>query len=175
VNINGQHDVPREERQSGNEPDQIATEREKLQVEREKLQVERHKARWSAIGAIVPIVVAFATITYGAWSLKETARMQFEAKLAELALAAPDPDQARNRARLIAALFQDLLPREFAIRLEQLDPGNFGTIHHPDTVAQIATKKQLFDAIARQPGYRREIITAWKALFPDDKWIDDLK
>jgi hypothetical protein len=150
---------------------QLALEREKLSLEREKLNVERYKAKWAAIGAIIPMVVALGTIAFGIWSLQETAKTQFETKVAELAMAGPGPVEAKNRARWLAAMFRDLLPGDLESRLNTFDPKDFGSAYTDPT---IAPKKELFAAIAAHPADRKEIVAAWKALFPKDDWVKSL-
>ena len=53
-------------------------EREKLAVERDKLrtniEIERTKAKWSALGTSVPIVVAILTIAFGILSLDQSSK-----------------------------------------------------------------------------------------------------
>jgi hypothetical protein len=150
---------------------QVALDREKLELEREKLGVERYKAKWAAIGAIVPMVVALGTICFGIWNLQETAKTQFETKVAELAMVGPGPVEAKNRARWLAAMFRDLLPGDLEHRLNTFDPSNFGSEGGDPT---IAPKKELFKAIADHPADRKTIIATWIALFPDDKWVKSL-
>lgn len=147
--------------------DSVHLEREKIELEREKLKVERQKTQWAAVGSIIPIVVALGTIVYGIWSLRATAQSQFETKVAELALAAPDPDAAKARAQILAVWFQDSLPKDMNARLESFKPEDFG---NPDA----DSKKELFKAIAEHPDKRNELIETWKALFPDDSWIESL-
>jgi hypothetical protein len=57
------------------------------------------------------LIAAIATLGYSIWSLRETAVTQFETKVAELAMAAPGPSETRNRARVLVAMFGDLLPK----------------------------------------------------------------
>jgi len=149
----------------------LALERAKLDVEREKLNVEKYKAKWAAIGAIIPMVVALGTIAFGIWSLQETAKTQFETKVAELAMAGPGPVEAKNRARWLAAMFRDLLPGDLENRLNTFDPKDFGTAYTDPT---ISSKKELFAAIAEHPADRKEIVATWKALFPKDDWVNSL-
>ena len=149
--------------------DALQIEREKIELEREKLKVELKKTIWTAVGAVIPIFVALGTIIYGVWSLRETAMSQFTTKVAELALAAPDPNQAKNRARILALWFKESLPGDFNRRLEEFKPEEFGTFGE-DT----PSKKELFQAIAEHPDKRADLIETWEALFPSDEWTDSL-
>ena len=79
--------MPDEVSQNSNQIDPaIDLEKKKIELEIQKLQVEKYKARWSAMSAIVPILVAFVTIAYGAWSLNQTAKVQFGTKVVEVAM-----------------------------------------------------------------------------------------
>jgi hypothetical protein len=149
---------------------QLELEEKKIEVEHEKLKVERYKARWAAIGSIVPLVVALATVGYSLWSLQETARTQFEAKVAELAMAGEGPVEAKNRAKVLAAMFGDLLPHGIDQRLSKVNPEDFGSSVDPDLVS----KKEIFAALAAHPADRAKIVSTWRALFPKDGWIDSL-
>jgi len=59
----------------------LAIEREKLAVEREKLQknveIENNKAKWLALGAGVPVVVAILTVAFGIFSLHRNSQNAF--------------------------------------------------------------------------------------------------
>jgi len=150
----------------------LQLENDKMELEIKKLDVEREKARWAALSAIVPMLVAFGTIIYGIWSLRATAINQFESKAAELALAAPSPDQAKNRTKFLVLLYRDLLPKDFVTRLESFDPNNWGSMGNDEPT--IAAKKLVFQAIVSNPTHREEIVNTWKALSPEDTWIDRL-
>lgn len=148
----------------------LAIEEGKLALEREKLEVERVKAKWTAVGAVIPIAIALFTIIYGVWSLQKTNREQFEAKVADLALASPDPDEARNRARVLARMFPDLLPADFDQKLALLKPGDFGIAGS----ATVNAKKEFFKLMVEHPERREESIRLWMQLFPDDIWAKEL-
>ena len=152
------------------EEERLKLEQAKVTLEIKKLELDREKAKWSAIGTIVPIVVALTTIIYGVWSLGKTAQSQFQSKVAELALAAPDAANAKDRARILAALFKELLPEAFHKRLEQMDPEKFGVFLNPNDRIIVDAKLKLFQAISANPTHRGDLINTWKVLFPDDAW-----
>jgi hypothetical protein len=149
---------------------ELDLEERKLEVEKEKLAVERTKARWAAIAAIVPAVVAFGTISYGVWSLNETAKTQFETKLIEIAMQGQGPIEAINRAGLVAEMFGEYLPKDFVARLNKVDPESLGRLGDPTAAA----KKELLKLLADHPTNQQKIITNWEALFPGDHWASAL-
>ena len=117
------------------------------------------------------MIVALFTIVYGVWSLRATAQSQFETKVAELAMTGPDPDAARNRARILANWFQESLPRNINNRLENFKPEDFGIVGDP----AFESKKEVFNMIVAHPERREEILKTWGALFPGDDWVKSLK
>jgi hypothetical protein len=149
---------------------QVELEEGKLEVEREKLFLERTKARWAATSAIVPAVVAFGTIIYGVWSLRETAKTQFETKLVEIAMQGPGPEEAISRAALVGRVFGEYLPTDFESRLAKIDTASLGNSGDPTVPA----KKELLKLLADHPANRQAIIASWRALFPGDVWVSSL-
>ncbi len=146
---------------------ELQIEEQKIALEREKLLVEHVKARWAAVAAVLPIVAALGTIIYGVWSLRETAITQFQMKLAEIALSAPDPGQAQNRARIVANWFRGSFPTDVQQRLQNFKPEEYGNV-------DADSKKELFKAIAQHPDHGMELVAAWKVLFPGDEWVADV-
>lgn len=139
------------------------------QLEEQKLDTERMKARWAAAGAVVPMVVALLTLGYSVLSLRRTVIAQFVTKAAEIALEGPGPLEAINRAKLLAALFGDMLPADFTKRFADLKPTDFGRVNNPSPA-----KKELLKLLAEYPSQRTQIIEDWRALFPGDTWIGDI-
>jgi hypothetical protein len=150
---------------------ELEVKEEMLLVERKKLKVETFKARWGNITSAIPIVVALLTVIYGVYSLGETAKTQFGTKLVEVALQGRNPDEAINRAKFTASLFQEYVPKNFQTRLQNLNPNNYGT---SGVVGLDETKRELIKMIAEHPAQSERIKKSWKALWPEYTWVDAL-
>lgn len=144
------------------EREKLAIEREKLVVEREKLLVERYKARWSAIGVAVPLFAVAATVALGIWSQYQKSRDDFALKAAEILLQGDSPDSTKNKAITLQSLFPQQLPSDFA---KSFDPAQFGA----DT---IPSQKELLQLMAAKPENAMQILALWRAMFPEDDWIE---
>lgn len=144
-------------------------EKEKLALEKDKLRVERFKAWWTGASVLGSVLIAASTFGFGVWSQHQTAQAQFEIKAAEIALNTENPSATKNKSEVLAQLFPKRLPPEFG---KQFNPDQFS---EPDPEADIASKKELLKLLAEKPERRAQIIKDWKALFPDDKWVTDLK
>lgn len=114
---------------------------EKLELEREKIRLERFKVWWTGISIMVPLLVAAVSISFGMWTQSQQAkfqselqvqqaklqlelqsqqaRSQFELKAAEIVMNTPSPIGAQTKARALANLFSERLPKNFA---ESFDP-----------------------------------------------------
>ena len=100
-------------------------EREKLELEREKVKLERFKTWWTGIAIIIPLVVAIVTIGFTSQSQHDQAKLQlelqtqeaktqFELKAAEIVMNTESPLGAQIKAKALASLFPDRLPKNFA-------------------------------------------------------------
>ncbi len=136
------------------EQENLSIEREKLVVEREKLEVEKYKARWTAIGVAVPILVIAATVALGIWSQYQKGRDDFSLKAAEILLQGDSPDVTKNNP--------NQLSKDFA---RSFEPTQFGTNTVP-------AQKELLQLMASRPEDAVRILAMWKSMFPDDKWIE---
>ena len=144
------------------EQENLSIEREKLVVEREKLEVEKYKARWTAIGVAVPILVIAATVALGIWSQYQKGRDDFSLKAAEILLQGDSPDVTKNKAIALQSLFPNQLSKDFA---RSFEPTQFGTNTVP-------AQKELLQLMASRPEDAVRILAMWKSMFPDDKWIE---
>lgn len=155
-----------------NTPSQ-STQASNNELEFRKLELEQLKARWSAISVIVPIIVALGTIIYGVWSFHATAKLQFETKIAELAMQNFEnfPD-ILNRAELLTVMFGNQLPHDFVKNVRETDLGKLsGKIRDP----AYAPKIQLLTMLASAKSNNRAfIIDAYRKLFPDDDFVNDI-
>jgi len=117
------------------EREKLEIERRKIELEQEKIKIERSKARWTAISIIVPLIVAAITVIFGLWNQTKQARIQaeiqaqqarneFELKAAEMILKTETPLEAHTKARALAEMFPDRLPRDFA---SSFDPAVYST------------------------------------------------
>lgn len=150
------------------EKQKLDLERDKLELERAKLQVERHKAKWTAIGVAVPIIVVAATVMLGMWSQYQKGRDDFSLKAAEILLAGDNPNTTQNKAKALAILFPSQLPQDFA---KSFDPDAFGQ-SEPDT---LTPKNELIKLIATHPSESEKILAVWKAMFPGDDWLSEFE
>jgi len=146
----------------GVEQEKLLIEREKLLVEREKLALERYKARWTAIGVGIPILVIAATVALGIWSQYQKGHDDFSLKAAEILLQSDSPDATKNKAAALQALFPSQLPADFA---KSFQPNQFGANTVP-------SQRELLQLMASRPEDAVRILAMWKSMFPGDEWIE---
>ncbi len=153
-------------------------EKKKLDLELEKLQVEKYKARWSAISAITPIVVALATIAstvgYGAWSLNQTAKVQFGTKVVEVAMQnSRNEEDSIARAKLMGKMFEEYVPNDFKERLDKINL--WKDFHLLPRDWQYEPKNMVLNLMAEHPDQKKFILDAIEKLYPGDTWPRDLQ
>jgi hypothetical protein len=161
-----------EQQRIGIEKEKLELERVKAQIEASKVQLERSKAVWAAVSVTVPILVAAATIAYGAWSLRKTAEAQFTARAVEIAWTNAGPREVANKMKALADLFGDLLPKELSARLQKFDPETYGVRDRT-----IEPKQELIKLLAERPSQRTQILRDWRTLLgknDEDKWVSEL-
>ena len=103
------------------DPNETITDRAwQLEIEKLRMQAAVEKARlgsenwrsggrWSvAIPVLAAIITAGATTWYGFWSTKETAKIQFRQKAAEIIMQAPTSADMVGRARYLTQIFPEL-------------------------------------------------------------------
>jgi hypothetical protein len=156
---------------------QTELEKKKVELEIEKLHVEMYKARWSAISAIVPIVVTLVTVAstviYGAWSLNQTARVQFGTKIIEVAMHdSRNEEDSMARAKLMGRMFTEYVPKDFVRRLEEINLRRDLGLTPRDW--QYEPKNMLLHLFAQYPEQRRFVLDAYEKLYPLDSWPRDL-
>jgi hypothetical protein len=117
---------------------------EKLELEREKVRLERFKVWWTGISIMVPLLVAAVSISFGMWTQSQQAKLQseiqaqqakvqlelqdrqarsqFELKAAEIVMNTETPLGALTKARALANMFPERLPKNFA---ETFDPARY--------------------------------------------------
>jgi hypothetical protein len=151
------------------EREKLVIEREKIEVEkyieREKIEIEKYKARWTAIGVSVPILVVAATIALGVWSQYQKSRDEFTLKAAEILLAGDNPEATHNKAIALVSLFPEQLPRDFG---KSFDPSQFGRNSFP-------AQRELVQQMAARPQDAGQILLIWKAMFPGDDWLKEFE
>ncbi len=140
--------------------------RERLALERERLEVEKMKAKWTAVSVVVPLLAAIFTVAFGLWSNHQQAKSQFEAKVAEVVMQSPSPQEALGRAQTFMAMFPDRLPKNFA---KAFDTDQF--TNHQVGVAE--SKKEFLKLLVDKGLTKEEIVKVWKHLFPGDEWVKD--
>ncbi len=72
------------------------------------------------------------------------------------------PYSTKNKANAIQSLFPNKLPKDFA---KSFDPEQFGS---DSSVSRI----ELLKMMSAKPEHAMDILAMWKAMFPDDDWIE---
>jgi hypothetical protein len=142
-----------------------------LELRREAMDLEVKKTWISALGIGVPIFVAVLALAGTIMAARGTMKAQFTSKVAELALQGEGPTEVLNRAKLLARLYEDLLPSDFADRVDALSrsrDGERGTgriFTGPPYHAQL--KKEIVEQLAKYPLNRQQILADYIALIPE--------
>lgn len=144
------------------------------EVELRKLAVETTKARWTAAAVIVSVLSGAATITYGAWSVHQTAEAQFITKIAEVVFNTDNPNVTANKGASIAYLFGAHLPPDIRSKLQDRDKvfdGINGQIGHGPPLDD---QKELFRMVLEaKPTEEKRVTSLWKRMWPEDSgWVD---
>jgi hypothetical protein len=147
-----------------------------LDVERSQLGIEQSKILWSALSTIVPLLGVLLTVAYSAWSFKrqasqqaaaqrESARLAFDMKAAEIIFAGTSPEAVQNRGNALKAIFGSRLTGAF---LEGFDPNAFGGDKETPE-----PKRYLLALLVKYPQQRADILKYWLQLFPgDSEWLN---
>jgi hypothetical protein len=150
------------------ELEKLALEKKKVDLEQAKLEVERQKAKYTAVGVAVPIVVIAATVMLGVWSQYRKGQDDFALKSAEILLQGDNPLTTQNKAKALATLFPSQLPRDFA---KSFDPDAFAHTE-PD---RLTPRRDLVNLMAAHPADAERILAIWKAMFPSDEWLPEFE
>jgi hypothetical protein len=140
--------------------------------------IEKSKARGNIISVVlaalalgIPVWIAAINIRAQRKLADEQAKVEFQMKVAELALTnSENATQAREKARALATLFDrtPLLPRGFA---DRFDPKQFRL----DYGHSNKTREKMIELLAQYPGQREQILSDWYVLFRWDwLWVDPL-
>jgi hypothetical protein len=107
----------------------------------------------NALAISVPIVAALLALAGTVMAARRTMMAQFAAKAAELALLGEDTTEVINRARLIAQLYENLLPPDFQKRLISLKEKDKKDIGRVVTKAPWTSElwKDVVELLAQQP------------------------
>jgi len=170
-----------EERKLILDRDRLDFEKQKFEAETKlssaKLEQERTAAMWSAASTILPFVAGFFTLCYSIWSFrrqasqaatfqKDSAKLQFDLKAAEIAFSGKSPEAVKNRASALKKMFGDRLPADFA---KDFDADSHGG------GKEASTEKMAFlDLLLKHPDKQPQIVKIWDALF-SDAWLDRVK
>lgn len=97
----------------------------------------------------------------------ERAKLEFQMKVAELALLANSANakQAKEKVEALADLFRPtpLLPKEFA---EKFDPAKYKL----NTGDSVRAREQVIALLAQHPRQRKQILSDWYVLFTWQRW-----
>jgi hypothetical protein len=141
---------------------EIAKLRMQAVVEKARLASERRDGGtgWAvAIPVLAAVITAGATTWYGFWSTKETAKIQFRQKAAEIIMQAPTSADMVGRAKYLIQLFPELA----------------GVFQIPAEPPHVMTK---YDQEIRQALHKelsrtltaKQSLALWQALFSEDGW-----
>lgn len=136
-----------------------------LEIKNRAVEVEEKKVLASALGTGVPILAGMIALAGTIIAARKTYVANFTAKAAELALQGEKTTfDVINRAKLLAKLYKDLLPKDFAGRVEELQADEVGRI-----VAQAPwsseLQKEVIELLAQHPEQRQQIIADYKSMF----------
>jgi hypothetical protein len=129
-------------------------------VEKARLGSESSGGRWSvAIPVLAAIITAGATTYYGFWSTRETAKIQFRQKAAEIIMQAPTTADMVGRARYLTQIFPELagsfqLPAESPKVMPKYEQELRQALH-----------KELSRTLTPE-----QSLALWQALFSGDGW-----
>jgi hypothetical protein len=84
------------------------------EIELLKLKLERSKMKWTAASIFVPLLAALATVAYGFWSTAKQAELAFQLEAAKSVMQVQSPSDAKARAKMLNAMFPQLLPETFS-------------------------------------------------------------
>ncbi len=161
---------------------QLQFEREKfertLEIEQAKLELEERKAWISALTTTVPLVAGFMSISFGAWSIyqqaklqretrKEQSQLQLELKIAEIVLNSKNPVEVRNRARTMKALIGRHFPKDFEELITSFNPEEYTGGGESASV-----KIDFWKTLVEHSGSEHQALELWRHLFPKDPWIE---
>ena len=90
----------------------------------------------------------------------ETARLQFDIKVAEIVFAAKSADAAHNRVAILEKLFPNRISKQLSALF---DPKEHGGGHEPTE-----EKKYFLELLFKYPDKQAQIIELWKQIFPYD-------
>jgi hypothetical protein len=143
---------------------------QELALRREAMDLDVKKTWISALGIGVPIFVAVLTLAGTVMAARGTMKAQFTAKVAELALQGEGPTEVLNRAKLLARLYEHLLPSDFANRVDALSRSRDG----PGRIFTAAPwhaelKKEIIEQLAKYPQKRQQILVDYMELIPETK------
>ena len=154
------------------EKEKIDIERRKLHYEEGKLQVEKYKAKWTAIGIIIPIIVAALTIGYGIWGQVQTAKANFAAKAADIAIRGDIPNlySSKAKAEVLQKLFPQYLSVNFSDKFSFEEAGEKDMLIRENDKNGEDIRLDLVKLLIQNPNDQVEIIKLWWKLYPEDHW-----
>lgn len=138
--------------------EKIQIERDKLALEKTKLDREETRAKWTAFGVGVPLLVGVVTVGFGLLSTKEQARAQLRLEIAKAIMSAPTIAETFDRARLLTKLF----PADVADLVK-------GANEKRDDAFVTPAQRELFRAMVARDMKPRQILDLYIALFPGEK------
>ncbi|MBS1786549.1 MAG: hypothetical protein JST85_02435 [Acidobacteria bacterium] len=144
-----------------------------IEIKNRAIEVEERKVWTSALATSVPILVALFALIGTIVAAKKTLVANFTAKAAELALQGEGPEEVINRAKLLARLYKNLLPKDFVERVQELEANQIGRIvtQAPWTSE---LKKEVIELLAEHPDQREQIIADYQSVY-GYSFLSDLK
>jgi thymidylate synthase len=150
----------------------LRIEEQKLEIEREKLKLEDRKAKWTTASVLTSVLVAGATIPFGAWSVQSTAKSQLQTETAKLMFTGDDSGTAVGKGLAMVDVLGDALPKDFQGKLLDNKWRTDYLKRYPSRDANYEQKIELIKTLAASPKKRRKIIENWCLMFHDDTWVE---
>lgn len=132
----------------------------------EQVRAERLKGWLTAASILVSAMAAITAYLGTRQSQREQATDAFQLKVAEIVMAARTPWEAKGHANALAACFPDRVRTKMA---DSFDPESQGWGRE--------SRRELLAVLAAQSDSqqkRKAILNTYKALFPGDKWANDV-
>jgi hypothetical protein len=128
------------------------------EIELLKLKLERSKMKWTAASIFVPLLAALATVAYGFWSTAKQAELAFQLEAAKSVMQVQSPSDAKARAKMLNAMFPQLLPETFS--------SSFNAASLPEDYYKFEFAKLVAGRGLTAP----QTAELWRTLFANDVW-----
>ncbi|MHB9075488.1 MAG: hypothetical protein ACYC6G_18445 [Desulfobaccales bacterium] len=97
-------------------------ERAKLIAEYKRIKIDQSRTIWITLSILIPLLTALCSIFFGIYNFDKQAKKDFEIKAIEIVMNSSSPQVALNKAKVLAEMFPDRLPKNFVNTLGKLYP-----------------------------------------------------